>query len=137
MSVDRYIDINITLIAKCHKVCPQQKTKQQVVKTFMEFPMQLMSYFKLLSIVLFAVVNIYALMIHSVMHSVQVKLWITFNEPRLVSWSGYGDGGMAPGMKVPEKAYFAAHNIILSHAKAYRSYKESQNGKYLRFYILE
>ena len=58
----------------------------------------------------------------------QVKLWITFNEPRLVSWSGYGDGGMAPGMKVPERAYYAAHNIILAHEKAYRAYNKSQNG---------
>ena len=31
-------------------------------------------------------------------------------------------------MKVPEKAYYTAHNIILAHAKAYRAYNKSQNG---------
>ena len=61
--------------------------------------------------------------------SFQVKLWLTFNEPRTVVLSGYGSGGFAPGIHSPgRKVYAAAHNMILAHAKAYRAYNRSQNG---------
>ncbi|XP_076816813.1 uncharacterized protein LOC143462503 [Clavelina lepadiformis] len=65
----------------------------------------------------------------------RVKFWITFNEPYVVTWLGYGIGAFAPGIWwQPDTApYLAAHNIIRAHAKAYRTYekkyKASQGGK--------
>ncbi|CAK8692258.1 unnamed protein product [Clavelina lepadiformis] len=65
----------------------------------------------------------------------RVKFWITFNEPYVVTWLGYGIGVFAPGInnKPGTAPYLAAHNIIRAHAKAYRTYekkyKSSQGGK--------
>nr|XP_022342919.1 uncharacterized protein LOC111136393 isoform X1 [Crassostrea virginica] len=63
----------------------------------------------------------------------QVKKWITFNEPWVVSWLGYGGKNMAPGRNEPAKMpYTVAHNIIKAHGKTYQMYKHafkpSQNG---------
>ncbi|CAH1251845.1 LCT [Branchiostoma lanceolatum] len=55
----------------------------------------------------------------------RVKYWITFNEPWITSWLGYGVGNFAPQHNEPaEGQYKAAHNIILSHAKAYHIYDD-------------
>ncbi|KAK6982460.1 lactase-phlorizin hydrolase [Biomphalaria glabrata] len=64
----------------------------------------------------------------------RVKKWITFNEPPIVTIMGYGDGTSAPGHKDPGSgAYISGHNLILSHAKAYRLYerdfKATQKGE--------
>ncbi|CAG0894932.1 unnamed protein product [Darwinula stevensoni] len=65
----------------------------------------------------------------------RAKLWITFNEPWVVAWMGYGTGGGAPGHSdAPgEKTYQAGRNILLAHAKTYRMYQEeffaSQGGR--------
>ena len=66
----------------------------------------------------------------------RVKLWITLNEPWVVSINGHSTGEMAPGMRGPGiLEYKVAHNLIRSHAKAYRVYQnefyETQLGKYL------
>ena len=54
----------------------------------------------------------------------RVKLWITINEPWVVANAGYSVGEMAPGMKGPGiLEYKVAHNLIRSHAKAYRIYQ--------------
>ena len=54
----------------------------------------------------------------------RVKLWITINEPWVVANAGYSVGEMTPGMKGPGiLEYKAAHNLIRSHAKAYRIYQ--------------
>lgn len=74
----------------------------------------------------------------------RVKHWITFNEPRGFSIEGYDLGIQAPGRcsfichflckkgKSSTEPYIVAHNILLSHAAAYRSYqcnfKEGQGG---------
>ena len=63
----------------------------------------------------------------------RVKLWITLNEPWVVSIQGHSKGDMAPGMKGPGiLEYKVAHNLIRSHAKAYRVYQnefaETQQG---------
>ena len=64
----------------------------------------------------------------------QVKLWLTFNEPWVVCWVGYGVGAHAPGKKDQpgEDPYKCAHNVIKSHAKAWhtydRKYRSAQNG---------
>ncbi|KAJ8045999.1 Lactase-phlorizin hydrolase [Holothuria leucospilota] len=55
----------------------------------------------------------------------RVKYWITFNEPYVVCWLGYGINVFAPGIYSPGYApYRAAHTIIKAHAKAYNTYKE-------------
>ena len=54
----------------------------------------------------------------------RVKLWITFNEPWVTAVLGHGLGINAPGIKGPGiLEYKAAHNIIRSHARAYRLYQ--------------
>lgn len=64
---------------------------------------------------------------------VQVKFWITLNEPFVVSNHGYEIGVMAPGLKGKgDRIYASGHNLIRAHAKAYRIYerdfKSSQKG---------
>ncbi|XP_071833513.1 cytosolic beta-glucosidase-like [Apostichopus japonicus] len=55
----------------------------------------------------------------------KVKYWITFNEPYVVCWLGYGINVFAPGIYDPGAApYRAAHTIIKAHAKAYNTYKQ-------------
>ena len=54
----------------------------------------------------------------------RVKIWITINEPWVVAIEGHSIGDMAPGMKGPGiLEYKVAHNLIRSHAKAYRVYQ--------------
>ncbi|KAJ8943035.1 hypothetical protein NQ318_022579, partial [Aromia moschata] len=62
-----------------------------------------------------------------------VKYWITFNEPKQICQQGYGAGVKAPAVKSPGIGeYLCAHNVIKSHAKAWRIYDEefrsTQNG---------
>ncbi|KAJ7948517.1 Beta-glucosidase [Quillaja saponaria] len=75
----------------------------------------------------------------------RVKHWITFNEPHNFAVHGYDLGIQAPGRcsilghlfckkgKSSVEPYIVAHNILLSHAAAYRSYqqhfKERQGGQ--------
>jgi lactase-phlorizin hydrolase len=55
----------------------------------------------------------------------QVKLWITFNEPWVICVQGYGLGDYAPGLKgLGTYVYQCGHNVLRSHARAYRRYKE-------------
>ncbi|KAG8386226.1 hypothetical protein BUALT_Bualt03G0126900 [Buddleja alternifolia] len=74
----------------------------------------------------------------------RVKHWITFNEPHGIAIQGYDLGVQAPGRcsilghlicktgKSSVEPYIVAHNILLSHAAAYHTYrnnfKESQRG---------
>ena len=64
----------------------------------------------------------------------RVKFWITLNEPWVVAIAGHTTGEMAPGMRGPGiLEYKTVHNLIRSHAKAYRVYKnefyETQQGQ--------
>ncbi len=64
----------------------------------------------------------------------RVKDWITINEPLEVSIGGYGTAGLAPGYtEIGTWVYTVSHNLIRSHAKAYRAYEadfaDDQNGK--------
>ncbi|KAH9803199.1 putative beta-glucosidase 41 [Citrus sinensis] len=75
----------------------------------------------------------------------RVKYWITFNEPHGFTLQGYDTGLQAPGRcsilghlfcktgKSSIEPYVVAHNILLSHAAAYHSYrinfKEKQGGQ--------
>ena len=78
----------------------------------------------------FVVVNIKP-HIHVVfLFSLKVKLWITLNEPWVVSVQGYGNGGKAPANIGPgTNTYIAAHNLIKGHAKAYHVYNEEFRAK--------
>ncbi|XP_061162615.1 uncharacterized protein LOC133171833 [Saccostrea echinata] len=62
----------------------------------------------------------------------KVKLWITFNEPWIISWKGYGSGDFAPGKSDSPGTYpyIAAHNILKAHAKAYRKYETKYKKQY-------
>jgi len=66
---------------------------------------------------------------------VQVKFWITHNEPWVVAHHGYESGEHAPGNV--GQGYKAGHNLIRAHGKAYRlyeeKYKSTQNGNELNF----
>jgi lactase-phlorizin hydrolase len=65
---------------------------------------------------------------------VQVKWWITINDPHSVSY-GYSDPqSLAPGVNGTAVGYYlAAHTLIKSHARVYRLYekefRDSQGGK--------
>lgn len=55
-------------------------------------------------------------------------MWITINEPFIVSNFGYGIGIEAPGKVNPGiNNYIVGHNLIKAHAKAYRLYHASYN----------
>lgn len=62
----------------------------------------------------------------------RVKNWITLNEPYCSAVLGYGLGIHAPGRADANEPYVAAHNLILSHGKAVKIYREefnAQNGR--------
>nr|XP_003478769.1 lactase-phlorizin hydrolase [Cavia porcellus] len=53
----------------------------------------------------------------------RVKLWVTFHEPWVVSYAGYGTGQHAPGISDPGVASFkVAHSILKAHARAWHLY---------------
>ncbi|XP_075685341.1 lactase/phlorizin hydrolase-like [Rhinoderma darwinii] len=55
----------------------------------------------------------------------RIKHWITFHEPWVVSYAGYGTGQHAPGLKDPGNASFkVSHNIVKAHAKAWHVYND-------------
>ncbi|CAG0888728.1 unnamed protein product [Darwinula stevensoni] len=55
----------------------------------------------------------------------KVKLWVTLNEPWVVSVIGFEKGDHAPGVKDPGVSpYIVAHHLLLAHAKAYRIYQQ-------------
>uniref|UniRef100_A0A8C8R6P5 Lactase n=1 Tax=Pelusios castaneus TaxID=367368 RepID=A0A8C8R6P5_9SAUR len=60
----------------------------------------------------------------------RVKLWITFHEPWVISYAGYGTGQHPPGIADPG---VVAHSIIKAHAKAWHvyddKYRSQQRGK--------
>ncbi|KAM5280101.1 lactase/phlorizin hydrolase [Ctenodactylus gundi] len=64
----------------------------------------------------------------------RVKLWVTFHEPWVVSYAGYGTGQHAPGIADPGVASFkVAHLILKAHAKAWHHYnnhhRQQQQGR--------
>ncbi|NWV26721.1 LPH hydrolase, partial [Origma solitaria] len=57
----------------------------------------------------------------------RVKLWVTFHEPWVISYAGYGTGEHPPRITDPGVAsYKAAHTILKAHAKVWHLY----NNKY-------
>lgn len=57
-----------------------------------------------------------------------VALWITHNEPWVVSVLGYGIGVHAPGIRDLSLAVKAAHNLLLSHGKAVKIFRDLKLG---------
>lgn len=54
----------------------------------------------------------------------RVKKWITLNEPWVVSIMGYAEGVFAPGRKSKDEPYLVAHQLLRSHGKAVKLYRE-------------
>ncbi|NWI80822.1 LPH hydrolase, partial [Dryoscopus gambensis] len=55
----------------------------------------------------------------------RVKFWITFNEPNIIAWLGYGLGTFPPNVKDPGSApYKVAHILLKAHARAYHTYDD-------------
>jgi beta-glucosidase len=54
----------------------------------------------------------------------RVKLWITQNEPQVVSHVGHGTGEHAPGIRDEAAALEVSHHLLLSHAQAVKLYQE-------------
>ncbi|NXT75155.1 LPH hydrolase, partial [Zapornia atra] len=53
----------------------------------------------------------------------RVRFWITFNEPQVIAWAGYGTGEFPPNVKDPGSApYRVAHILLKAHAKVYHTY---------------
>ncbi|KAK2493233.1 hypothetical protein MC885_002718 [Smutsia gigantea] len=53
----------------------------------------------------------------------RVKLWVTFHEPWVISYAGYGTGQHAPGISDPGVASFkVAHLVLKAHARAWHHY---------------
>ncbi|XP_015667918.1 lactase-phlorizin hydrolase [Protobothrops mucrosquamatus] len=64
----------------------------------------------------------------------RVKLWITFHEPWVISYAGYGTGQHPPGIISPGIAsYQVAHIILKAHARTWHvyntQYRPQQQGK--------
>ncbi|MCX7708653.1 MAG: GH1 family beta-glucosidase [Clostridia bacterium] len=55
----------------------------------------------------------------------QIPIWITHNEPWVVSHLGHAQGIHAPGLKDFKKALQAAHHLLLSHGKAVQIFRQS------------
>lgn len=55
----------------------------------------------------------------------RVKLWLTFNEPFVFTWVGYGIGVHAPGTANPaDGCYKTGHTVIKAHAEAWHRYND-------------
>ena len=57
---------------------------------------------------------------------------MTFNEPHSYCWQGHDVGGFPPrfGDAKGENFYRCAHNMILAHGKAYRTYERKYAEKH-------
>ncbi|CAI5656811.1 unnamed protein product [Oreochromis niloticus] len=61
----------------------------------------------------------------------KVKIWITFNEPIIITNHGYGFGSFAPGISSgPDTLpYIAGHNLLKAHAEAWHLYNDKYRAK--------
>lgn len=56
----------------------------------------------------------------------RVKKWITHNEPWVVAFAGHFQGRHAPGLSDLALAVQVSHHLLLSHAKAVQTYRNSR-----------
>ncbi|XP_064291315.1 lactase/phlorizin hydrolase isoform X2 [Passer domesticus] len=62
----------------------------------------------------------------------RVKLWVTFHEPWVISYAGYGTGEHPPGITDPGAAsYKVAHTILKAHAKVWHLYNDKYRSQQL------
>jgi len=54
-----------------------------------------------------------------------VPIWMTFNEPYIMSHLGHWRGGHAPGIRDFSTSLLVDHHILLAHGKAVRAYRET------------
>ncbi|XP_037025293.1 myrosinase 1-like [Bradysia coprophila] len=63
----------------------------------------------------------------------RVKWWLTFNEPHVFCLANWNYGEQDPFEQPPRQQYICAHNVVKSHAKAWRiydeEYRQTQQGK--------
>lgn len=83
---------------------------------------------------------------HHVYVIMQVKRWVTVNEPQLISQYGYGGGPQRTNISFPPGViqwlgfadYLSQHHMLLAHAQTYRLYekefKKAQRGTFLYLY---
>ena len=55
----------------------------------------------------------------------RVDIWATHNEPRVVSFLGYGQATMAPGIGDFSKTYQVAHHLLLAHGLTVQEYRKN------------
>lgn len=61
----------------------------------------------------------------------RVKYWITFNEPAIFCWFGYGLDMHAPALNSSGVGeYLCGHNVLKAHAAVYHSYKKCYYKRY-------
>jgi beta-glucosidase len=48
----------------------------------------------------------------------RVRMWITLNEPAVVTWNGHVEGNHAPGLRLGTRALPVAHHQLLGHGLA-------------------
>ncbi|NXN10189.1 LPH hydrolase, partial [Indicator maculatus] len=62
----------------------------------------------------------------------RVKFWVTFHEPWVISYAGYGTGEHPPGITDPGVAsYKVAHTILKAHAKVWHLYNDKYRSQQL------
>ncbi|NWS83668.1 LPH hydrolase, partial [Toxostoma redivivum] len=62
----------------------------------------------------------------------RVKLWVTFHEPWVISYAGYGTGEHPPGITDPGAAsYKVAHTILKAHARVWHLYNDKYRSQQL------
>jgi beta-glucosidase/6-phospho-beta-glucosidase/beta-galactosidase len=55
----------------------------------------------------------------------RVKTWLTFNEPQVFCYQGYGNASKAPMLNYTGIGeYLCGHTVLIAHAKAYRLYND-------------
>jgi len=61
----------------------------------------------------------------------QVKWWVTFNEPLETARGDYAGTGGPPGLNMPGYAdYLVAYTVLNAHAQVYHLYNETFRPKY-------
>ncbi|XP_074001413.1 lactase/phlorizin hydrolase isoform X1 [Numenius arquata] len=62
----------------------------------------------------------------------RIKFWITFHEPWVISYAGYGTGEHPPGITDPGVAsYKVAHTILKAHANVWHLYNDKYRSRQL------
>jgi len=54
----------------------------------------------------------------------RIPYWITFNEPWVIAFLGYGNGQMAPGVSDHSQAYQTAHHLLLAHGQPVQAFRQ-------------